>query len=221
MNRDPVPGKQLIDIDSGTARAGNPSLRRQTVAGFRSRRVTNGAHMRTLLLRPRTWIGLAVGLVLAAVALALFQPWKLWLDTTVNEPPPAAAAAAPSAATAAVDRKPATLAHGAFISHEHSTTGTARLLQLPDGSRLLRLEDLDTSNGPLLKVWLSDAPVRDGATGWRIFDASTHLDLGPLKGNKGSQNYTVPAGVDLSRYRSVTIWCARFHVSFGAAPLTA
>jgi hypothetical protein len=53
-----------------------------------------------------------------------------------------------------------------------------------------------------------------------VFDHSRHVDLGPLKGNKGSQNYPLPADLDLTRYRSVTIWCARFHVSFGAADLT-
>jgi hypothetical protein len=170
--------------------------------------------MRSLIRRPVTWILLAAAAVAAAVALALFQPWKLWVDTTVNDAPPAAAAAAPGG------RQPVLLAHGTFVSHEHATTGTAHILQAPDGARYLRLENLDTSNGPLLKVWLSDAPVRAGSAGWRVFGTSRHVDLGPVKGNKGSQNYAIPTDVDLGRYRSVTIWCARFHVSFGAASLT-
>jgi hypothetical protein len=45
------------------------------------------------------------------------------------------------------------------------------------------------------------------------------VSLGPLKGNIGDQNYTVPADVDLSRYRAATIWCQRFGVNFGTAPL--
>jgi hypothetical protein len=171
--------------------------------------------MRSLIRRPVTWIVLAAATAMAAAALALFQPWKLWVDTTVDDAPPAAAVAAPA------DGRSGVLAQGTFVSHEHATTGTAQVLRTPDGSRYLRLENLDTSNGPLLKVWLSDAPVRTGTAGWHVFDDSRHVDLGPLKGNKGSQNYTIPADVDLSRYRSVTIWCARFHVSFGAAPLTA
>lgn len=92
-----------------------------------------------------------------------------------------------------------------------------------DGSgwhRVLRLEDLDTSNGPLLKVWLTDALVRAGKDGWYVFDDGRHVDLGPLKGNKGSQNYALPTEVELSQYHSVSIWCARFHVSFGAAELS-
>jgi hypothetical protein len=175
--------------------------------------------MRSLIRRPPTWIGLAVGSVVAAVALALFQPWKLWIDTTVNDAPPTVAATAPAAAAAPADGQPVVLAQGMFVSHEHATTGTAQVLRTSDGSRYLRLEDLDTSDGPLLKVWLSDAPVRTGTPGWRVFDNSRYVDLGPLKGNKGSQNYSIPADVDLATYHSVTIWCARFHVSFGAATL--
>lgn len=95
------------------------------------------------------------------------------------------------------------------------------LIRLPDGSRTLRLEDLDTSNGPDLRVWLSDAPVKEGVAGWSVFDDGKHVSLGRLKGNKGDQNYGIPADVNLADYRSVTIWCDRFDVSFGAAALTA
>jgi hypothetical protein len=112
-------------------------------------------------------------------------------------------------------------AEGAFISHEHGTTGQARIITLADGSRVLRLVDLDTSNGPDLKVWLAAAPVIEGEDGWFVFDDDEYLDLGPLKGNKGSQNYPIPDGVDISDLTSVSIWCDRFSVSFGAAELVA
>jgi hypothetical protein len=170
-----------------------------------------------LARRPVSWLVLAAGAGVVVVGLAFFQPWKLWVDQTVDEPapPPAAAAAVSQAAPEA-----ATIALGAFISHEHDTTGTARVVREPDGSRYLRIENLDTSNGPLLKVWLTDAPVRPGKDGWYLFDDGQHVDLGALKGNKGSQNYPIPADVDLAAYRSVSIWCARFDVSFGAAELT-
>jgi hypothetical protein len=45
------------------------------------------------------------------------------------------------------------------------------------------------------------------------------IDLGPMKGNMGDQNYDIPAEVDLDKYQAVTIWCARFNVNFGTAPL--
>ena len=46
------------------------------------------------------------------------------------------------------------------------------------------------------------------------------VELGKLKGTDGDQNYEVPNDVDLNKYRAVTIWCRRFSVNFGTAPLT-
>ncbi|GIH23369.1 hypothetical protein Aph01nite_16790 [Acrocarpospora phusangensis] len=109
------------------------------------------------------------------------------------------------------------LATGSFITHEHDTSGTAKVLQLPDGKRVLRIENLETSDGPDLRVWLSDQPVREGD--WRVFDDGRWLELGELKGNKGNANYMIPASADLDALTSVTIWCRRFAVSFGAASL--
>ncbi|MFF5447987.1 DM13 domain-containing protein [Streptomyces sp. NPDC012888] len=163
-----------------------------------------------------------VAVVLAAAGVYWFQPWKLWTDERVSESLPSAPAAAPTAGAggAAGAAGPRTVAQGGLISHEHTTTGTARIVELPDGSRTLRLEGLDTSNGPDLRVWLTDAPVKEGVAGWRVFDDGKHVSLGKLKGNKGDQNYPIPAGVRLADYTSVTIWCDRFDVSFGAARLT-
>jgi len=48
---------------------------------------------------------------------------------------------------------------------------------------------------------------------------SGFIELGSLKGNIGDQNYDLPSGVDLTKYRAVTIWCRRFAVNFATAPL--
>ncbi|MEN3269610.1 MAG: hypothetical protein V7646_6504 [Pseudonocardia sp.] len=85
---------------------------------------------------------------------------------------------------------------------------------------MLRLENLDTSDGPDLHVWLSDAPVIPGGDGWHVFDDGRHVDLGELKGNLGSSNYPIPADVDLAQLASVSVWCERFAVSFAAAALS-
>ncbi|WP_261717615.1 DM13 domain-containing protein [Streptomyces sp. FZ201] len=168
---------------------------------------------------------LIVGVLVVAVAglgfgLYWFQPWKLWQDTTVEEAlPVAVGTAAPSASATSSPAQPEVLARGELISHEHDTSGSVKLVRLADGSHVVRLENLDTSNGPDLRVWLTDAPVKQGVGGWRVFDDGLHVSLGKLKGNKGSQNYVVPADLDLTRYSSVSIWCDRFDVSFGAAEL--
>jgi hypothetical protein len=175
----------------------------------------------------------AVALAGAVPALAYFEPWQLWVDTRVDEPIPTVAAPAGIDATSAVptggDAPTPTasspqpsytiLASGDLISHEHETDGTVAILELADGSRILRLENLDTSSGPDLKVWLTDAPVIDGSDGWHVFDDGAYVDLGSLKANHGNHNYAIPASADLSELDSMSIWCDRFNVSFGAASL--
>ena len=165
--------------------------------------------MRSTLARPVVLVP-AITLVVAVLAMGLylFQPWKIFTNVTVAEALPVTLS------------EPAVLAEGEFISHEHGTSGSAAILELPDGSRVLRIEDLDTSNGPDLKVWLTDAPVLEGTDGWHVFDDGRYVDLGSLKGNQGSQNYPIPADVDLSDLTSVSIWCDRFSVSFGAVELS-
>ncbi|MET9468620.1 DM13 domain-containing protein [Streptomyces sp. NPDC006544] len=182
--------------------------------------------------RGRPIVGVVVAATLALGAgLYWFQPWKAWQDATVREAAPSATSSSParsgstpggtgSSPAPAAPAGPRTVAQGTLISHEHTTTGTAKVIRLPDGSHTLRLENLDTSNGPDLRVWLTDAPVKEGVSGWTVFDDGTYVSLGKLKGNKGDQNYAIPAGVNTADYGSVTIWCDRFDVSFGAAALT-
>jgi hypothetical protein len=68
-------------------------------------------------------------------------------------------------------------------------------------------------------VWLTDQEVKEGSAGWRVFDDGEWSELGRLKGNRGDQVYRVPASIDVDDYRSISIWCKRFAVSFGAAAL--
>lgn len=174
-----------------------------------------------------------------------FQPWKLFTDTRVEEALPqvtetnvAPKDATPDGADEKIAKKeepllssksatesadviesPKVLAEGRFITHEHDTTGAVKILQYSDGSRILRIENLKTSNGPKLEVWLTDAPVIEGVDGWRVFDDGKFINLGALKGNIGSQNYSIPSETILEDYSSISIWCERFSVSFGAAAL--
>ena len=107
----------------------------------------------------------AVAVVVTAVALPLFQPWRLVTDKVVDEALPGAApisthSSSTTPPTVSVRRSAArteVLLTGKLITHEHETSGTVAVLELPDGTRVLRLENLDTSDGPDLKVWLSDA----------------------------------------------------------------
>lgn len=111
------------------------------------------------------------------------------------------------------------VARGTFVTHEHDTSGSVRVVRLADGTHRLEIEGLDTSDGPDLRVWLTDQAVVAGKAGWQVFDDGRYVELGKLKGNKGDQVYAIPASADLTTLRSVTIWCKRFSVSFGAAQL--
>jgi hypothetical protein len=169
---------------------------------------------------------LAVAVVLVVAAgLYWFEPWRLFTNTTVNDAapaavivtsPPDAAGTAPAVATEApTPEGPVVVRSGAFISYEHQTSGSASLIALAEGGFVIRFEDLDTSDGPDLHVYLS--PL-DHTAGMTAFGRSS-VELGELKGNRGNQNYAVPSDIKLADYRSVVIWCKRFSVAFGAAPL--
>jgi hypothetical protein len=131
---------------------------------------------RSTLRRRLVWaIGTVVALAVVAAAL-IFEPWKLVVDQRVQKAAPAASAAGPSET-----------ARGTLISHEHESSGTVVLLRLADGSRVLRLEDLKTSNGPRLQVWLSDAPVQANPAGWTVFDDGRQVGLDDLKGTSAAR----------------------------------
>ncbi len=151
-----------------------------------------------------------IALAVVGIGWYLFRPELLFVKTAVNE-------ALPTSASGSAAAGPQTLASGMFHSGAHETKGTATIFQLPDGKRVLRLTQFETSNGPNVHVYLGVAPdATDNAT----VTQAGFLDLGSLKGTTGDQNYEIPAEADLGRYRSVTIWCARFNVNFGTAPLT-
>lgn len=163
-----------------------------------------------------------VAVVVGAVALYWFQPWRLFTNSSVDEALPSAVVpSTPSSRGPASSAPPQNvlLATGTIISHEHESHGSVRLIRLADGQVQLTLEGLATSDGPDLHVWLTDRPVIDGRDGWHVFDDGRYVELGPLKANNGNQVYDVPPGTDLDGLISVTIWCKRFAVSFGAASL--
>jgi hypothetical protein len=176
---------------------------------------------------------IAVAVVVVIGLWWLFRPERLWVDQTVDEAFPVADAA-PTAASGAeagesaapeqagsgeVEMGGATvLASGRFHGVAHEGRGVAQVYQLPDGQRVLRFTEFETSNGPDVRVYLVAA---DDANDNETVQRAGFVEVGPIKGNQGDQNYSLPADLDLSRYRSVTIWCKRFGVNFATAPLSA
>lgn len=119
---------------------------------------------------------------------------------------------------AAVPAGPELLRRGQFRDADsiHRGSGDAKLFRLSESDSVLRLENLKVTNGPDLRVYLVRHP--DPTESADVKD-SEFVDLGPLKGNIGNQNYTVPAGTDVTQFASAVVWCRAFGVLFASAPL--
>lgn len=98
---------------------------------------------------------------------------------------------------------------GSFVGADsfHNVEGKAKIIS--DNNKVyLRLEDFKSTNGPDLKVYLSED-----------LNAKSYVSLGELKGNIGNQNYEITEEVDFNKYNQVLIWCEQFSVLFGNAEL--
>ena len=189
----------------------------------------------------KTLIGAAVIVVIAGAAFAWWLLSPLFLNTTVEEEFPFSATAdMPVGMTqteaedimqgmAKVDMEEmeempdemaqaVALASGMFRDADsfHKGSGTATIYRLPDGSGALRFENLNVTNGPDLRVLLSTHP--DPQNKAELNEAG-YIHIEKLKGNRGNQNYELPADADLESFGSVIIYCMPFHVIFSVAPL--
>ncbi len=146
--------------------------------------------------------GAIVASAAVIVGLWAFEPWRLFTSSEVNE-------AAPSSSRV--------LDSAEFEDAEHDTNGRVEILELADGRRFVRLEELASSDGPDLQVWITDQP---SGGEWGSYDDGRYVKLGELKATHGNQNYEIPEDADLDGLKSVVIWCDRFNVAFGTAPVT-
>jgi Electron transfer DM13 len=155
----------------------------------------------------KTWIRVAIPVAAIALLVAwyAFRPERLVVNRQVDEALPAA----PSGSAQPLES-------GQFYSILHPTAGTATIYRMGDGTRVLRFTSFTTSNGPDVHVYMVAA---DDAKDAASVEQAGFVDLGVIKGNIGDQNYTLASDLDLGKYRAVSIWCKRFSVNFGAAPL--
>jgi hypothetical protein len=183
------------------------------------------------------FLAVAVGIGLLVrrrrdLAVALITPFVIiggiagvWLglplvtDRTVSEEVAVAATPSPDPSSAeggdsGTGSGSLLVATGQFEAASHPGTGTASLIALKDGSGVVTLTDFETDNGPDLLVYLVPADAPAGT-------AEGAVSLGGLKGNKGDQQYDVPAGTDLEAGWRVVVWCRAFAVSFTEAALNA
>lgn len=184
--------------------------------------------MRTLWLgRSPAWRAAAIGAALVLAGLGWWLGSPLFIRTSTFEalpsaapvsaaPTTAATAAATSAATlAATAAGPVVIAQGelGFVDSIHNGKGPVRILQ-SGTQHFVRFDEVAITNAPDIHVYLS----RETGGKWA---ESTSLYLGALKATNGSFNYDVPAGTDVSPYKSVVVWCRAFSVLITWADLRA
>ena len=102
-------------------------------------------------------------------------------------------------------QQPTIIAQAPMIARAHNVKGKALLVQT-GGQKILRFENLETINGPDLRIYLS--------TGLNVEDA---IDLGPIRATEGNVNYALPQQADTSKYKNALIWCRTFGVLFSYA----
>ena len=115
------------------------------------------------------------------------------------------------------DRRAKVVAEGTFVHANPSDP-----IHWGKGSVTVRQDsvylgaDFEVGPGPRFHVYLvPKAPIRSsGDLAGQMF-----VDLGRLRAFKGSQRYAIPAGLDLSRFHSVIIWCEQFSVLIAPADL--
>jgi uncharacterized membrane protein len=157
------------------------------------------------LVSKKIIIGICAAVVLIA-GWAAFRPELLFVNKAAHDTFPATVSSASGT--------PVALAMGPFHGVAHQTKGDAGIFRLADGSRVLRLTNFSTSNGPDVRLYLIGAnDATDNATVTHNF-----VEVAKLKANEGDQNYPLPASIDLSKYHAVTVWCNRFNVNFATAP---
>jgi hypothetical protein len=105
------------------------------------------------------------------------------------------------------------LASGDFEKSEHPTSGAAQIV-VQNGKKYLKFDSSFQSNsGPDLFVILhrQDSP--------KSYAKANYVSLGRLKKVSGQQMYAIPNGVNITKFKSVVIWCKKFNATFGFAPL--
>lgn len=140
------------------------------------------------------------------------------VPVVVADAPPPQTTASPEPPTAAPTESTPLLSD-AFRKQEVDVTGS---YTLDPATGVLRFsDDFNLSQGPDLFVILSGASevTLDYISFSKVVKDAPILYLGELASTSGGQEYAVPAGTDLSQYKSVVVWCRQYSVAFAAAPL--
>lgn len=103
-----------------------------------------------------------------------------------------------------------------FVKKKYNIKGQWKIVE-ENGQTLIRFsKDFKTKSGPDLKVFLSPQAISE-VTGKTATNEA--ILLGKLKSNKGTQDYIIPAGVNLVGLSSVLIHCEAYSVLWGGGAI--
>ena len=125
---------------------------------------------------------------------------------------------APSVASRPAASGPTTVAMGTFHRVDADASGTVALVHLADGSFEVVFEDFKIGSAQGTNVILvSNGDVTKDAD----IDQTKIVDLGPLTGTTGMQDYKVPAEMTAGAmgYHTVVLWDTAMKHAIAAAPL--
>lgn len=157
---------------------------------------------------PKDGEGFAADKGAQTLKVATAGAWKVTveqqIDSPLVEPAPAGLASAKVLGTAKV------------YNVDREGEGTAKLYELPNGTRLIRLEDFFVSLNSDLELRLSE--LANPKTTDEAATAPFKV-VAPLKATIGTMNYEVPKDIDVSKYQSIVIWCEITRNAYAAATI--
>ena len=137
-------------------------------------------------------------------------PWSMVVDQQVDVPlnePPLPVMSAPGTRMVFT---------GSLYRIDQVGTGTVNIYRTGDGSHVLRLEQFFVTANVDLELRLS--PLEAPRSTEQYMNAPS-VWVAPLDVTTGSLNFTLPADVDPSRYRSIVVWCPIIDSAYAAATL--
>lgn len=174
---------------------------------------TNGGARRPLARKvacPAEDTGYSVKSGIYSLRVETAGAWEATVEQQVDVPliePPLPEMASPGTTVVAT---------AAMYNVDRIGKGTARIHRLEDGRLVLRLDDFFVSINSDLEIWLSEA---EHPTTTPEAAAAPHVQVSFLKATTGAMNYELPEGIDLSRFRSIVIWCELTKNAYAAAIL--
>jgi hypothetical protein len=135
-------------------------------------------------------------------------PWRAVVEQQVDKP--------------LIEPAPTTLASARLLGTakmynvDEEGQGTAKLYELANGSRLIRLEDFFVTLNSDLELRLSESP------GPKSTDEAVKAPwkhVAPLKATVGNMNYEVPRDIDVAQFNSIVIWCEITRNAYAAAAI--